>query len=67
MHHHLLQLECYERGILTKDNTDGLDLSWGNAEAMLALVEKIAYREGFGDFVADGVKRMSEVLGPETK
>ena len=60
-------IECFERGFLTRDDTDGLELRWGNASAMLAMIEKIAHRDGLGDFVAEGVKRMSERLGPETR
>jgi aldehyde:ferredoxin oxidoreductase len=55
--------ECYERGILTKKDTDGLQLIWGNHDAVLALLDKIANREGFGDLLADGVKEASEKLG----
>jgi len=56
-------MECFEQGLLTTEDTDGLDLSFGNAEAMVTMVEKIAHREGFGDFVAEGCKRMSEKIG----
>ena len=56
-------MECYENGILTKEQTDGLELTWGNTEAILALVEKMIAREGFGDALADGVKRASERFG----
>ena len=55
--------ECYEKGLLTKEDTDGLELTWGNADAALKLIEKIAYREGFGDFLADGVVDASRKLG----
>lgn len=55
--------ECYERGLLTKADTDGLELTWGNHDAVLALIDKIAYREGFGGFLADGVKAAAEKLG----
>ena len=55
--------EAYEKGLLTKEDTDGLELTWGNADAMLALIHKLAKREGFGDFLADGVKAASEKLG----
>ena len=47
-------MELCEKGLLKKSETDGLDLSWGNGEAILALIEKIALREGFGDILADG-------------
>lgn len=50
-------IECYENGLLTKDQTDGLELSWGNAPAIIALTEKIGKREGFGEILADGLKQ----------
>jgi len=56
-------MEAYEKGLLTPAQTDGLDLSWGNAPAIVALVEKIAYREGLGDLLADGVRAAAEKLG----
>ncbi len=56
-------IECYENGILSKSQTDGLELKWGNTDAILTLVKKMIEREGFGDAVADGVKRASEHFG----
>ena len=56
-------MECYERGIITKQDTDGIELTWGNASAMIAMVEKMAKREGFGALLADGVKRAAERIG----
>ena len=56
-------MECYQRGLLSREEADGLDLTWGNGETILALVHKVAHREGFGDFLADGVKRAAERLG----
>jgi aldehyde:ferredoxin oxidoreductase len=56
-------MELYERGNLTKNETEGLELTWGNGEAILALVEKIAHRKEFGNLLADGVKKASEKLG----
>ncbi len=56
-------IECYEKGILTKDDTDGLALTWGNTDAMIALMEKMIAREGIGDILADGVKKASEKIG----
>jgi len=56
-------MECYQRGILTKDDTDGLELEWGNYKAVLALIKKIAFREGFGDVLGEGCKRASEIVG----
>ena len=49
-------IECYENGILTKKDTDGIDLRWGNHQAMVAMADKLAKREGLGDVLADGVK-----------
>jgi aldehyde:ferredoxin oxidoreductase len=56
-------IECYEQGIITRQHTDGLELAWGNDEAIIALSEKIARREGFGDVLADGVKIAAEKIG----
>ena len=56
-------MECYQRGILTKKDTDGLDLKFGNIEAVFTLIEKIARREGFGALLAEGVKRASKKVG----
>lgn len=56
-------MECFENGILTKKDTGGLDLRFGNSEAMLKLVEMIGKREGLGDILAEGVKRASEKIG----
>lgn len=56
-------MECYEKGILTKEDTDGIELTWGNAEAIVRSLEKLAKREGFGDLLADGVKIAAEKIG----
>ncbi len=58
-------IDCYERGILTKKDTDGLEMTWGNVPAVLALLGKIARRDGFGDILAEGIKRSAERLGGE--
>jgi len=58
-------MECYEKGILSKEQLDGLDLRWGNAEAVRTLLQKIAKREGCGELFAGGVKRAAERLGGE--
>jgi len=58
-------IESYLRGYL-KEN-DGLNLQWGNARAVSALVEKIARRQGIGAIFADGVEKASQVLGKETE
>jgi len=56
-------MECYERGIIGKEETDGIELTWGNPSAMLAMLEKIARREGFGEILADGVERAARKIG----
>ena len=56
-------LECYQRGIITRTDADGLDLSWGNAGAVMALLGKIARREGLGDTLAEGVMRAVKRIG----
>ena len=55
--------ECYESGLLTQDDTGGLELNWGNSTAVVALTEQIARREGFGAVLADGLKRAAEQIG----
>lgn len=55
--------ECFQRGLITRKDTDGLTLEWGNGEAMNEMVRKLAYREGFGDFLADGAAEAARKLG----
>ena len=55
--------ECYEMGLLTQKDTDGLKLEWGNVETFIELIKRIAYRQGIGDFLAQGVKAASKQLG----
>ncbi len=59
--------EAFNEGKLTLDDTDGLDLSWGNAESMVKLTEKIAKREGFGDILAEGSERAAKAIGRGTE
>ena len=56
-------MECFENGLLSREECDGLDLTWGNAATMLALVEKIAHREGIGDLLAEGSARAARKIG----
>jgi aldehyde:ferredoxin oxidoreductase len=56
-------MECYEKGLITKEDTGGLELEFGNGEAMVEMVRKIALREDVGDLLAEGVKRASEKIG----
>jgi aldehyde:ferredoxin oxidoreductase len=55
--------ECFEKGLLTPADCGGLGLRWGDAEAILAMQQKLAYREGIGDFLGDGVKESARKLG----
>jgi aldehyde:ferredoxin oxidoreductase len=56
-------MECYENGLLTNKDTGGVELKFGNAQSMMKAVELIAKREGVGDFIAEGTKRMADKLG----
>lgn len=56
-------MECFEKGILTKEMTGGRDILFGDTEIIVELVEKIARREGIGDLLAEGTKVMAEKLG----
>ena len=57
-------VECYEHGVLTKEDTDGIELTWGNASSMLEVLHKIGRREeGIGDLLADGVRVAAERIG----
>ena len=58
-------MDCYDRGIITKRDTDGLEMTWGNVEATRSLLKKIANREGFGDVLAEGIKQAAEQIGGE--
>jgi aldehyde:ferredoxin oxidoreductase len=56
-------MDCFEQGLLTAEDTDGLELRFGNAEAVVALVERIGEREGFGRLLGEGSTRAAEALG----
>lgn len=56
-------MECFERNLLTLEDTDGIDLRFGNAAAMVEMVERIAKREGFGRLLGEGSAHAAEVLG----
>jgi len=58
-----LAFECYEKGLLTKKDTDGLELNWGNIDAVIKLLNKMVKREGFGAVLADGPKKAAERIG----
>jgi aldehyde:ferredoxin oxidoreductase len=60
-------MDCYEQGVISKMDTGGLELNFGNAAAMVRLVEQIAEKEGFGALLAEGSARAAEKIGPDAK
>lgn len=58
-----MAIEAYENGILTKADTGGIELTWGNSEAIVEMTELIAKRKGFGMVLAEGVRSASEIIG----
>jgi aldehyde:ferredoxin oxidoreductase len=56
-------MECFERGALDKKQTGGIEINFGDANLVVDLVEKIAYREGIGDLLAEGTRLMAQKLG----
>jgi aldehyde:ferredoxin oxidoreductase len=60
-----MAMELRERGLLTQADTDGVDLRFGEAAAIQEMARRIAYREGFGDVLAEGSRRAAEQIGGE--
>lgn len=58
-------MECYAKGIITRRDIDGIELTWGNVEAVRAILPKIARREGFGHVLAEGTRQAAELIGGE--
>ncbi|MBI2865395.1 MAG: hypothetical protein HYX94_12650 [Chloroflexi bacterium] len=58
-------MDCFEKGLFTEEQTDGLKMNWGNVEATRAMLRKIANRDGFGNLLAEGVMRASQWIGGE--
>lgn len=56
-------MECYQRGIISQKETGGVDLRFGNHQAMLLMLRNIATREGLGDVLAQGVREAARVIG----
>jgi aldehyde:ferredoxin oxidoreductase len=59
--------ECFQEGLITKEDTGGLELRFGDADLMIQLLEMIARREGFGDVLAEGSARLAKKWGAEEK
>jgi len=60
-------MECFENGLISKEDTGGIDLRFGNAKAMLQAIELIARREGIGDLLAEGSARAARHIGGRAK
>jgi len=60
-------MEAWDEGLITSEDTEGVDLSWGNHEAIVELTKMIAHREGFGDLLAEGSQRAAEQIGRGTE
>jgi len=56
-------MECFEKGLLTSEDTNGIDLRFGNADAMLKMIEMIANRRGIGEVLGEGVARAAKKIG----
>ena len=56
-------IECFENGLVGSRDTDGIEMTWGNHRSMVAMMEKLAIREGFGQVLADGVRVAAERIG----
>ena len=60
-------IDCFEHGLISKIDTGGLELGWGNTEAIVQIVDQMIRREGFGALLADGVKAAVARLGPASE
>ncbi len=60
-------IEAYENKVLSKSDCDNLNLDWGNVKVVIDLIKKTAFREGIGNLIAEGTKRMTNILGEKTK
>lgn len=56
-------MECFENGVITTEDTGGIELKFGNADAMIAILEQTLNREGFGDILANGSAKAADILG----
>jgi aldehyde:ferredoxin oxidoreductase len=60
-------MDCFEHGLITTEDTDGIELRFGNADALVQMVEKIVQRDGFGDLLAEGSGHAASVIGRGTE
>jgi len=56
-------MECFESGLLTKKDTDGIDLTWGNHQALVEMVKKMGKKEGIGELLGKGVRKAAQEIG----
>jgi aldehyde:ferredoxin oxidoreductase len=56
-------MECYEKGLITREDTGGIELTWGNKDTVIAMIKAIAYAEGFGAFLGLGTRKMAQMIG----
>jgi aldehyde:ferredoxin oxidoreductase len=56
-------MECFEKGVITKKDLDGLEMTWGNFDAIIEMLSRIANRQGFGDIMAEGVMKAAKKIG----
>jgi aldehyde:ferredoxin oxidoreductase len=56
-------IECFEKGLITRDDTEGVELTWGNCQSVLKMVVQIGERQGFGKLLGEGVKRAAAQIG----
>lgn len=55
-------MECYEKGIITKEDTRGIKLTFGNHEAIITILRKIACGQDLGNILAEGIRKASEII-----
>lgn len=60
-------MEWYEKGVVSKEDLDGIEMTWGNHEAVAEMMRKVAYREGIGNILAEGIVRASKRFGKEAE
>lgn len=60
-------IECFEKGILTEEDTGGMQLRWGDVDQIIELIKMICYRQGFGDLLAEGCARAADQIGRGSK
>jgi len=62
-----MAMECFQRGILGSEETDGMELNWGDADLVSRIMVKVARREGFGNILAESIPEMIQRIGPDAK